>query len=454
MTDNTYMLKCIRLAAILLSSYSLSAAANQASMILGLSLDRAKSITPFVLNANNNDTEWNYNTNIHGFDEELIPYFDYTKCWGQQCVATATAASSDYKKHYAYIMTSHDAGLSWIANDVTPANTIAATVDYVDCNQQQCFAIGDQRPLDHHKRFWMLTSVDNFRTWQEASELPSNGNTIEATTPTCTNSYCVIAMTAYDPQTDSEKPAFLYADKNKLDWQFADSIHNTPLTRQLDIFDISCNGDACAAVGNIYPKKTKNPMQHFPTLYVTFDKGKTWQSKTVSDQQGQLTSIKCTPSLCIATGVVSENGNATGSLVVVSHDHGASWQQQHLEEVANVEYVFPEKVNCTDHFCVIGASISDNVEAMYLTTDGDNWEKVDITHQPTWPSVYMQNLSCNPLNCIGALSYQYLDINRYAQAKMAVFIGDPSGKHWTVANITNKPSDKILLYPRTAYHGE
>lgn len=444
-----------RVVSMLIVFYSLNAVAStsQSSMVLGEALDPGVGFTSFVLNANNDATDWNFNTNIHGFDEALIPSFDSSRCWGQYCVATATAATRDYKKHYAYIITSHDAGLNWVANDVTPANTIAATVDYVDCNQSQCFAIGDQRPLDHHKRILMLTSKDNFRSWQEASDFPNLGdrNTVEATSTTCTNAYCVIAMTMYDSQTDSEKPVFAYADKEKLDWQLATPLKDIPLIRWLDIYDISCNDESCVAVGNVYLKGSKNSMQHFPVLYVSRDQGRSWQSKTVTDRQGQLTSVKCTQSMCIATGVLSNDSIAMGSLVVVSDDHGATWRNKQLEEVADVDYVLPEKVNCTDNFCVIGASTKDNVESMYLTSDGSNWQKVDISDQPAWPQVFMQNLSCNQESCIGSLSYEYLDNHNRANAKMAVFAGDKSGKHWRVASITNKPSDKVLLYPRTAY---
>jgi hypothetical protein len=452
------MLKLTYLAGMLITSYSLSAAAapNISSMIMGSYLGPGRSQTPFVLNANKDLTEWNFNTNFQGFDVNMDgPSFSSTTCRDQNCIATAGAVNHDDTKHTTYIIKSNDAGLSWVATDVTPANAIAATVDYVDCNQSQCFAIGDQRPQDHQKRFLMLTSKNNFRSWNEVSSFPSLGyrNTIEDTVPLCTDSYCVIAITMYDSQTDSEKPVFAYAEKEKLNWQLAGSLQNIPMIRWLDIFDISCNGDSCVAVGNMYLKESKDEYEKFPTLYVSLDKGKSWQSKTVTDQPGQLTSVKCAQSYCIASGTLSSGPFAIGSLVAVSHDKGASWQIKKLEEVADVEYVIPEKVACTDDFCVIGASTAENYESMYLTRDGKSWERVDITGQPAWPQVYMRNLSCNHDNCIGSLEYVYLDMGNNGHAKIAVFAGDKTGKHWNVANIINPPSDKVPLYARTAYHG-
>src|SRR3990167_6291106 len=152
------MFKSKYFAVLLIMGCSINAlaASNASSMIFGSYITlNSGHYSPFVLNANNDFTEWNFNTNFNGVT--VAPNFFSVTCRDKVCISSAGITSDGDVKNIPLIFRSNDAGYSWDAVNVTPANVRNAGLDYVDCDQNKCFAIGEKRNLNNQKSLFILT---------------------------------------------------------------------------------------------------------------------------------------------------------------------------------------------------------------------------------------------------------------------------------------------------------
>ncbi len=181
---------------------------------------------------------------------------------------------------------------------------------------------------------------------------------------------------------------------------------DTPFHKYMGMNGISCSKNTCSAVGNAV--ETDGPFDPTkPLLYVSHDKGKTWESKKISDDIS-LNSVKCQDNYCIAIGAQNKN-----NVVLVTQDEWNTWTVKTLEKPIN-STAYLTDVDCTNNFCVIGTSDEDqNGQSkqflMYVTHDkGETWQLIkNISNLPVLKSIAIIGFSCNANNCLVSLEDGY-----------------------------------------------
>ncbi len=400
---------------------------------------------------------WQYNRNITNVPAGInFISNEAAACVGNTCLSVGGYNKLDKRGEVAaFILRSADHGINWSLQNVTPADVDMAYLNAINCEHNECLAFGHYRGDNNKYRPLILASTDKLESWQQITDIAGIDpqNSIDFPQSACTSDYCVIAASSYDVTSDKNQAIFFHTGKDKKRWS-ATTLQKPVTSKFMEFNKVSCSQNTCAAAG--YTKN--NPIQlPEPMLYVSQNRGVTWENIPVGVPFSELNDVKCQDEYCIAVGFDHKNRR---SLVTVSQDDGKTWIVRDIPSPQNY-HSFLQHIDCTSHFCVTGGSefylTLHNQLGLYISQDqGNTWKfQPSIKNMPVIKNALLDKLSCNHESCIYAIEDGNDDsLKTRAPLMPILLISNKTGDQWEAKTNHENMADGInMMEVGSIYHG-
>lgn len=196
---------------------------------------------------------------------------------------------------------------------------------------------------------------------------------------------------------------------------------------------VSCTGSTCVAVGAI-----TDEVRTQSWVASTRNGGATWSQQALPyltniDYQ-QLQGVSCTSAACIAVGDYSDSEGVSHPGVAISRNNGSTWSQTILDIVSPFQQSYYSGISCTSSYCVAvgfaGNSTGSNhngYSAVAITTDqGITWRQQTLAMPTGFTYSELTSVNCSANTCVAAGSYQNISGTSPFTA-----VSENSGHTWT-----------------------
>ena len=277
----------------------------------------------------------------------------------------------------------------------------------------------------------LTTSTDNGASWTTETLTPPTGYHNGSINGISSAMEFSVGSGYYLDTNDTPYPTIIRRTAQNTTWQ-------QQILSSLD--GISCTGRDCIATG-FAANPTTNKIEAL--IASSVNSGLTWTQQTLPELAGytftKAIGVSCTGSTCVSVGYISD-GMQVQSWAASTNNNGASWSQQALPNLANIEYQQLLDVSCTSSECIAVGEYDDSNGVSHpgiaITTDnGATWSQQILDILSPFSQSYYSGISCTSSYCV-AVGFNDTGTGSNHTGYPAVAITTVHGISWSQQSLT------------------
>lgn len=298
---------------------------------VGLYEDMSYTNYPAIVVSTNKGATWSQQVLQPPSPSYVNGALDGVYCFSQNCIAVGSYNNIAMSTEQPLVATSHNAGMSWSQQLLPlPAGIQVGNIFSLNCISGICVGAGGSQDFNNNTIPTIYKSPDNGNSWsQQLLTLPNGYDEGLLYGVGCYSSTC-IAVGTYAKSGGQNSLAVVIS--NNLGNTWTQKILTPPATfTQGEFNGISCSDNYCVAVG-AYSYNIN--YSGYPAIAVTNNSGVTWTQQMLplptGMQYGYLTGVKCSGSVCVASGYYLPLSSNEIPFIALSTNRGMTWTQQTL----------------------------------------------------------------------------------------------------------------------------
>ncbi len=270
----------------LLSSTSFANPNSNNQVLLGYGIDDSSVDLPLLLSSNETGEHWSYSSAIFGLPSTAN--FNGQSAFHSIACTESFCTISGFQN---LLLISQNKGLSWSTiNNIQNLPASFKSYDISCADKNSCTIVGSYFRASGSYPV-LLTTHDSGNSWLANNDISHNPGILSHVS--CSDKTCVAAGNVSNAK---KLPYILASQDSGNSWTEIKNINGISSIKNPFITDIDCNKNICTASGYYTLNSARMPL-----LLTSNDKGMSWSAVDINTPNGLLNKVTCTDTNCFAT---------------------------------------------------------------------------------------------------------------------------------------------------------